>query len=137
MAIILIIIATVFVGALGLHFYKQYRLRQERRISENEYEVAVTIWEYSVLVRDSINAAVLKSGGVLEFAKIAVPHSQGYDLSIELIGTYFRVHATPRKYDKTGRLSFLADNTLTVRAADHQGAQAEMDDPEYKGNKGG
>ncbi|HXG93992.1 MAG TPA: hypothetical protein VNN73_16730 [Blastocatellia bacterium] len=136
MAILLIILATVFVCGLALHGYKQYKIRVLHRMSENEYSVAVTLWEYACVVKESISVAIRKSGGLLEFEKIAVPHSHGYTLSLELIGTYFRVHAVPVKYNKTGRLSFLADNTLTVRAADHFGKQASPDDPEYKGNAG-
>jgi hypothetical protein len=133
MAIVLIILASVFVGALGLHAYKRYRVRQQHRMDDNEYQAAVTVWEYSRVVEDSIASAVRTGEGVLDFAKISVPHAQGYKLSLELIGTYFRVHAIPNKYNKTGQLSFVADNTLMVRAADHFGAQASADDPEYKG----
>ena len=133
MMIILIILASVFVGALALHAYKQYKLRQRHRINDNEYKAAVTVWEYSRLVEDSIESAIRTGEGVIDFAKITVPHAQGYALSLELIGTYFRVHAIPNKYNKTGQLSFVADNTLTVRAADHMGGTASADDPEYKG----
>ena len=71
--------------------------------------------------------------GVLDFTKITVPHSQGYRISLELIGGYFRVYAVPARYNITGRLSFLTDNTLSVRASDRAGQQASCEDGEYKG----
>ena len=131
--IILVILATVFVGALAMHAFRQYKLRLRQRMSDNEYNVAVRIWEYACVVDEQIHHAIRKGKGVLDFARITIPTSEGYHLSLELIGTYFRVHAVPNKYNKTGRLSFLTDNTLTVRAADHLGRQAGADDPEYKG----
>lgn len=132
MIIIIIILAAVFVSALGLHSYKQYKLRVEKRIEQNEYDAAVTVWEYAGTVKAQIDDAVRRGAGVLDFSKIAVPHSGGYEMSLELIGTYFRVYAVPGKYGKSGRLSFITDNTLTVRAGDHSGGRASTEDPEYK-----
>lgn len=133
-AIILVVVSAVFAGALGLHAYKKFKLRREHRISENEYAVAVTIWEYARLVKAQIDDAIRQGTGVIDFTKITVPHSQGYRVSLELIGSYFRIYASPDRYAKTGKLSLLTDNTLTVRAADHSGEQAAADDPEYKGD---
>jgi len=73
--------------------------------------------------------------GVLDFTKITVPHSQGYRISLELIGGYFRIYAVPARYNRTGRLSFLTDNTLSVRASDRAGQQATSEDAEYKGEE--
>jgi hypothetical protein len=131
--IILIILAGVFVCALGLHGYKQLQIRRERRMRENEYNTAVTLWEYSRLVREQIDAAIRQGKGVLDFTTITVPHSQGYRVSLELIGSYFRVYAVPNKYNRTGRLSFVTDTTLSVRAADRTGNPASADDSEYEG----
>lgn len=133
MAIVLVILAGIFVGALALHGYRQFKVRQERRIEENEYEVAVALWEFASLVKSNIEYALGNGQGVLDFTKIIIPSSQGYKISLELIGTYFRVYAVPLKYARTGRLSFLTDNTLTVRAADHAGERASAEDAEYKG----
>ena len=132
--IILIIITAIFVCALALHFYKQYKIRLRQRMNQNEYDTAVTIWDYARLVKSEIDEAIHQGTGVIDFTRIAVPHSQGYKVSIELIGSYFRIYASPDKYAKTGVLSFVTDNTLTVKAADHAGAQAASDDPEYKGD---
>jgi hypothetical protein len=133
MAIVLVILAAIFVGALGLHGYKQYKVRQERRISENEYNVAVTIWEFASRIKSQIEDAIRKGEGVLNFTNITIPSSEGYKLTFELIGTYFRVYAVPLQHARTGCLSFLIDNTLTVRAADHAGECATAEDAEYKG----
>jgi hypothetical protein len=134
MAIILVVISALFVGALGLHAYKQYKLRLQQRIGENEYAVAVTIWEYARLVKAEIDEAIRQGAGVLDFAKITIPHSQGYKVALELVGSHFRIYATPDRYARTGKLSFVADNTLMVRAADRSGERAAADDPEYKGD---
>ena|ERR1044072_9502172 len=134
MAILLVIVAAIFVGALGLHGYKQFKVRQERRIAENEYNMAVALWEFAGLVKTQIDDALRKGTGVLDFTKITIPSSQGYKVTLELIGTYFRLYSVPIKYARTGRLSFLTDNTLTVRAADRAGEPATTEDAEYKGD---
>ena len=133
MIITLIILTAIFLGALGLHAFKQFKVRQERRISQNEYDAAVALWEFARLIKTSIADAVKAGSFVLDFSNITIPHSVGYKVSLELIGTYFRVYAIPDRYGRSGRLSFLTDNTLTVRAADHAGSQATPEDAEYKG----
>lgn len=132
MAIVLVILAAVFVSVLGVHAYKQYQLRQQRRMNENEFNAAVTLWEYARLVRDRIDAAIRQGSGVLDFTKITVPHTQGYKISLELIGAYFRIYAVPARYNRTGRLSFLTDNTLSVRASNRSGQMATTEDGEYQ-----
>ncbi|MEK6324016.1 MAG: hypothetical protein AABN33_20430 [Acidobacteriota bacterium] len=132
MAIVLVILAAVFVGVLGVHTYKQYNVRQQRRMNENEYNAAVTLWEYARLVKDKIDTAIRQGTGALDFTKITVPHTQGYKISVELIGAYFRIYAVPAKYNRTGRLSFLTDNTLSVRASDRSGQPATTEDGEYQ-----
>src|SRR4029077_14573784 len=104
------------------------------RMSENEYNVAVTLWEYAKLVKQQLDSATRLGTGVLDFNKMTVPHSQGYRISLELIGAYFRVYAVPSRYNRTGRLSFLTDNTLSVRASDRSGQQSTSEDGEYKGD---
>jgi hypothetical protein len=134
LAIILVILAAVFICALALHAYKHYKIRLRQRMNQNEYDVAVTIWDYARLVKRQIDEAVREGTGVLDFTKMSVPHSKGYFVSLELMGSNFRVYATPDRYAKTGKLSFFADNTLAVRAADRAGEQATSDDPEYTGD---
>lgn len=135
MAIVLVmIVAAVFVGVLGVHGYRQFRLRQQHQMSENEYNAAVTLWEFGRVVKDRVDGTVREGTGVLDFTSITVPHSLGYEISLELIGAYFRIYAVPSRYNRTGRLSFLIDNTLSVRASDRGGQQATSEDGEYKGD---
>jgi hypothetical protein len=132
MVIVLVILAAVFVGVLGVHFYKQYKLLQQRQMNENEYNAAVTSWEYARLVKERIDIAIRQGTGVLDFTNITVPHTRGYEISLELIGAYFRIYAVPARYKRTGRLSFLTDNTLSVRASNRSGLPATIDDGEYQ-----
>jgi hypothetical protein len=134
MAIVLIMLTAVFVAVLGLQAYKQHRIRVLQRMHENEYNVAVTLWEYARTVKEQVDSSIRIGKGVLDFTNLSVPHSLGYKISIEMIGPYFRVYAVPAKYDRTGRLSFLADSTLNVRAADHKGQPASPEDDEYRGD---
>lgn len=134
MAIALVILAAVFIAVLSVHSYKQFRIRLEQRMSQNEYNAAVTLWEYARLVKEHVDTAIRHGAGALDFTKITVPHSNGYKISLELIGVYFRIYAVPDRYNKSGRLSFLTDNTLSVRASDRAGQQAFSEDGEYKGD---
>ena len=134
MAIVLVILAIVFVGVLGVRTFKQFKIRQQHQISENEYKTAVALWEFARVVKGQVDGAIRQSAGVLDFTKITVPHSKGYQISLELIGAYFRVYAVPTRYNRTGKLSFLTDNTLSVRASDRAGQPATGDDGEYKGD---
>ena len=136
MVIVLIILAATFLGVLGAHAYKQFKVREQQRINTNEYKVAVTIWEYARLVKQQVDGATRLGTGVLDFSKMTVPHSEGYRISLELIGGYFRIYAVPSRYNRTGKLSFLTDNTLSVRASDRAGHQSTSEDPEYKGDQG-
>jgi len=52
-----------------------------------------------------------------------------YKFDWDISADRFEVSATPRSYGKTGRRSFLLDQTGTVRAADHKGEPANTDDP--------
>jgi hypothetical protein len=137
MAVILIILAAAVLITLGLYGYRFYQDRLERRLSENEYNTAVMLWEFARRIKGEIDQAMRGSKGVLDFTNITVPSSEGYKVSLELIGAYFRVHAVPTRYANTGRLSFVADTTLTVRAADHQGQSASIEDEEYQGVEAG
>lgn len=133
MTVILIIFAAAALVALGLYGFRYYKDRLERRMGENEYNTAVRLWEFAKLIKAEIDRAVRGGKGILNFTNITVPSSAGYKLSLELIGAYFRIHAVPSRYARTGRLSFVADTTLTVRAADHQGQSASIEDEEYQG----
>jgi len=134
MVIVLLILATVFVGVLAAHTYRQFKIRQQSQMSENEYAAAVALWEFGKFVKVEIESASRRGGGVLDFTNITVPHTRGYQISLELVGVYFRLYAVPTKYNRTGKLSFLTDNTLSVRASDRIGQQATSEDAEYKGD---
>ena len=134
MPIVLVILAAVFVGVLVVHAYRQFKIRQQRQIDENEYNAAVTVWEFARFVKAEIDGSIRQGTDVLDFTNITVPHSQGYQVSLELIGAYFRIYAVPTRYNRTGKLSFLTDNTLSVRASDRSGKQATSEDGEYKGD---
>ena len=133
MAVILIILAAAALVTVGLYGYRFYQERLERRMGDNEYNTAVVLWEFAKRIKSEIDQATRGAQGVLNFTNITVPSSTGYRVSLELIGAYFRVHAVPARYGKTGRLSFVADTTLTVRAADRQGQSASIEDEEYQG----
>ena len=133
MAIVLVILACIFVIALGLHAYKQLRQMRHERMVENEYNAAVTLWNYGRLVKNQLDEIVRQRTGVIDFYKITVPHSPGYRVVLELSGYRFRVDAVPERYHRTGRLSFYTDNQVTVRASDRAGEPASEQDPEYEG----
>jgi hypothetical protein len=133
MAIVLVILACVFVIALGLHAYRQIQQMRHQRMVENEYNAAVTLWNYGRLIRSQIDDLVRQRSGVIDFYKINVPHSPGYRMVLELTGYHFRVYAVPERYHRTGRLSFFTDNKVTVRASDRAGEPATEEDPEYEG----
>jgi len=134
MAIVLVLLIVVFVGVLGVHGYKQFKIRQLQQMTQNEYNAAVTLWEFACIIKEQIDGTIRQGSDVLDFTKITVPHTLGYEISLELIGAYFRVFAVPVRYNRTGKLSFLTDNTLSVRAADRAGQQATSEDGEYKGD---
>jgi len=136
MTIILIILAAAALITVGLYGFRFYQERLERRMSDNEYNTAVTLWEFAKQIKGEIDRAMRGGQGILSFTNITVPSSAGYKVSLELMGTYFRVHAVPARYARSGRLSFVADTTLTVRAADHQGQSASIEDEEYQGTEG-
>ena len=81
MVIVLIILAAVFASVLGVHAYKQFKISQQKQIDENEYNVAVTLWEFARFVKDQIDGSIKLGSGVLDFTRITLPHSRGYEIS--------------------------------------------------------
>jgi hypothetical protein len=133
MVIVIITLSVISVAALGFQAYKRVLQLREKRMTDNEYEAAVTLWKYSTVLRTELDQALRKSQGVLDYSKITVPHSQGYKVTLELEGYSFRVNGIPERYNRSGRLSFYVDNTLTVRSGDHKGDPASEQDGEYAG----
>jgi hypothetical protein len=52
-----------------------------------------------------------------------------YKIELDVSAEKFEVSATPKTYGKSGRRSFFADHTGTVRGADHRGEPANAGDP--------
>jgi Protein of unknown function (DUF3352) len=52
-----------------------------------------------------------------------------YRLELNVSGEKYEATATPKNYGKTGRRSFFVDEVGTVRAADHKGRPATVEDP--------
>lgn len=133
MAIVLVILAMVFIGALALHAFKRLKQLREQRISENEYNTAVTIWYFAQIIKGHFDDNLRKGTMVLDFSKILIPHSQGYEITLELTGDNFRVYGVPAQHNNSGRLSFFIDNSMTLRASDRNGGLATGEDDEYTG----
>jgi len=127
--LVVLIAAGVAAGAVfAIRFLKDRRARQ---IDSNEHDTAVALWEFSRTIKARM--AEIKSGkaAVLDFATISMPRGPGYKLSLELTFAGFSIWAVPRRYGKTGKLSFYVGNTVSVRALDRGGDRAEPEDPEY------
>jgi hypothetical protein len=58
---------------------------------------------------------------------------QEYKVELTVSGDKFEATAVPTNYGKTGRRSFFVDETGVVRAADHQGKPATVEDPPVDG----
>jgi hypothetical protein len=131
----LLVITGVFLAvAVIFYVYRRMQEMRERRIYRNEYRTAVTIWDFARAVKGNTDEMIRQRTEVLDFTKIMIPHGVGYRISLELTAPQFRIYGIPDRYNKTGRLSFYADNTLTVRAYDHSGRVASESDPEYTGD---
>ena len=130
---LIIVVTSIAVCLVVLGLYARKRLEQSRqeRMDGNEYNTAVTVWEFARTIKSCVDDMLEEDTGLIDFRKIAVPHGTGFTLSLELHYGQFQVHALPAKYNRTGRLSFVTDGSLVVRAADHAGRRASEDDPEY------
>jgi hypothetical protein len=53
----------------------------------------------------------------------------GYKYEVVINGDNFEVTAVPIEYGKSGKLSFFIDKSRVLRAADHAGAAATINDP--------
>ena len=131
----LLITTGVFLAVAAIFYaYRRVQELRERRIYRNEYRTAVTIWDFARAVKAHTDEMMRLQTEVLDFTKIMIPHGVGYRISLELTAPQFRIFGIPERYNKTGRLSFYADNTLTIRAYDHSGRVASEGDPEYTGD---
>jgi hypothetical protein len=130
---ILLFILLPSVAALSLWLFVRHKLRlnRERQISRNEYDTAVSLWTFAKALRTEMDQMAGGDVTILDFTKIQIPNGAGYTISLELSAQGFTLHALPKKYSKTGMVSFYTDRTLTVRALDHAGAPGSVEDPEY------
>ena len=131
---VLSILLALSCAALGFLIYKRIKAHREHRMDENEYQTAVTLWNFARLVKDELDQLNKGRVEVLDFNKISLPHGSGYRISLELSGFGFSLFAVPERYNRTGRLSLYVNNSLTVRALDRGGQAAESEDPEYTGD---
>jgi hypothetical protein len=58
-----------------------------------------------------------------------IVQKQEYKIELTVVGDRFEATATPLNYGKTGRRSFFVDESGVVRAADHKGQPATVEDP--------
>jgi hypothetical protein len=132
MSIWILAIVSAAAVAVAVVFVNLYlKARRERQMDNNEYNTAVALWEFSRTVKSRL--ADVKSGhtAVIDFSTLNMPKGPGYRLSLELTCAGFSIWAVPRRYGKTGRLSFFVGNAAIVRAMDRGGEPAEAGDPEY------
>lgn len=134
METILIILALIVIAAASIYAWKRFEQTREKRLLEREYDTAIALWYFARDVKREFTEMTRQRIDVLDFRKITVPHSQGYRVLIELTGFNFCIHALPEQHGRGGRLSFFIDNSLTLRAADHNGERANEQDEEYTGD---
>ena len=134
MYIIITILALIALGWLSWLGRRELERRRRKRMSDNAYNTALTLWNFARVVKDHLDEISRGRSEVIDFTNISVPTGTGYNVCLELAGYGFRIHAVPEKYDRTGRVSLYVDNALTVRAWDHRGRNASAQDPEYTGD---
>lgn len=134
MEIIFVIVALIVIGALGLHLYKRMGQIRERRLKENEYNTAVVMWTFARDLKLQMDEVVREGTGLLSFSNIKIPHGPGYNLTLEINGFDFRLYGLPERLERSGRLSFYINKSMTLRAGERNGEKATEDDPEFVGD---
>jgi len=134
--VIIIVVALVSIISLSwLGWFARSALerRRAKRMSDNAYNTALTLWNFARVIKDQLDDVGRGRAEVIDFTNISVPAGTGYNVCLELAGYGFRLHAVPERYDRTGRISLYVDDALTVRAWDRGGENATAEDPEYTG----
>jgi hypothetical protein len=131
--IIIVALAIILLGWLGWFGRKALERRRQKRMSDNAYNTALTLWNFARVIKDHLDEISRGRAEVIDFTNISIPAGTGYNICLELAAYGFRIYATPEWYDRTGRLSLYVDNALTVRAWDRGGENATAEDPEYTG----
>jgi len=127
----LILISGVIVAAAVVFGYRYLKERLQRQMDSNEYNTAVALWEFSRTVKARVMDVATGKVAVIDFTTLSMPRGPGYKLSLELTVSGFSIWAVPRRYGRSGRLSFYVGNAVSVRAMDHGGEPAGPEDPEY------
>lgn len=128
----LLILVSAAGAAAAVVFASRYlKARRERQMDSNEYNTAVALWEFSRTVKSRLADVKTGNTAVIDFSTLSMPKGPGYRLSLELTCAGFSIWAVPRRYGRTGRLSFYVGNAASVRAMDRAGEPAEPGDPEY------
>jgi hypothetical protein len=125
----------IILGWLGWFGRRYLEGRRRKRMSDNAYNTALTLWNFARIIKDHLDEVSRGTADVIDFTNISVPAGTGYNVCLELAAYGFRIHAVPERYDRTGRLSLYVDNALTVRAWDRGGENATAEDPEYTGDE--
>lgn len=131
MVIGFILLSSMAVAGVAVYAFQQVKRRREQRIRTNENKAAMTIRDYARAVKSHFEESKRKEVGTIEYQRIAVPTSSGYQLSIELSAQSFRIYGVPKAHNRTGRLSFYTDNSLIVKAADKSGDFASAQDDAF------
>jgi hypothetical protein len=126
--ILVLAAALIAIFAVGFRYLKD---RRQHQMDSNEHSTAVTLWEFSRTVKARLAEVSAGKVAVLDFNTISMPRGPGYKLSLELTARGFSIWAVPKRYGRTGRLSFYVGNAVCVRAMDRAGEQAGPQDPEY------
>jgi hypothetical protein len=131
--IVAALLSIILIGWLGWFGRRYLERRRAKRMSDNAYNTALTLWNFARVIKDQLDEVGRGKAEVIDFTKISVPAGTGYNVCLELAGYGFRLHAVPERYARTGRVSLYVDDALTVRAWDRGGENATAQDPEYTG----
>src|SRR5215469_2273108 len=131
--IVVALLSIISLSWLGWFARRELERRRSKRMSDNAYNTALTLWNFARVIKDQLDEVGRGGAEVIDFTNISVPAGTGYNVCLELAGYGFRLHAVPERYDRTGRISLYVDNALSVRAWDRGGQNATAEDPEYTG----
>ncbi|HVF89803.1 MAG TPA: hypothetical protein VNH22_07025 [Blastocatellia bacterium] len=122
-----------------------YLMAEENRMAmpRNEVSARATLTHINI-IQETYHS---EHGGYATFEELEKHYSLsksdldkgGYRFDLIVAGGRYQITATPKEYEKTGKLSFYSDETGIIRAGDHGGSAASAQDkPAYgDGNEGG
>src|SRR5215470_9037338 len=108
--LILLILAIALLAWLGWAGTKALEQRRRKRMSDNAYSTALTLWNFARIIKDQLDEISRGRASVIDFTNISVPAGTGYNICLELAAYGFRLHAVPEKYARTGRISLYVDD---------------------------